>query len=166
VSGRPLRNLHQRGVPSAGGPYNDLRLHPRPIDAEKAHRSAKAQQQPEQTAPPSPQPRDANEVSTPEPQSLEGSGELAWAKAFRGQLIAGLDGELYEPYGSVAIEQIQRAIKKRGLYAGAINGILDMPTMKAIYTFQQANHNLQVCGVPTPRTRKMLEQGSHTDLPT
>jgi hypothetical protein len=45
-----------------------------------------------------------------------------------------------------------------------INGILDTPTMKAIYTFQQANHNLQVCGVPTPRTRKMLEQGSHTDL--
>jgi peptidoglycan hydrolase-like protein with peptidoglycan-binding domain len=81
-------------------------------------------------------------------------------------LIAGLDGELYEPYRSLAIEQIQRAIKKRGLYAGPINGILDMPTMKAIYTFQQANHNLQVCGVPTPRTRKMLEQGSHTDLPS
>jgi hypothetical protein len=63
------------------------------------------------------------------------------------------------------LERIQWAIKERGLYAGPrINGILDTPTMKAIYTFQEANHNLQVCGVPTPRTRKMLEQGSHTDL--
>jgi Putative peptidoglycan binding domain len=130
----------------------------------KPTEAPQAQQQPEQTAPPSPQPRELNEVSTPGPQSLEGSGEVAWAKAFRGQLIAGLDGELYEPYRSVTIERIQRAIKERGLYAGPINGILDTPTMKAIYTFQQANHNLQVCGVPTPRTRKMLEQGSHTDL--
>jgi Putative peptidoglycan binding domain len=132
----------------------------------KPNEAPQAQQHPEQTAARSPQPRELNEVSTPGPQPLEGSGEWAWAEAFRGQLIAGLDGELYEPYRSVAIEQIQRAIKKRGLYAGAINGILDTPTMKAIYTFQQANHNLQVCGVPTPRTRKMLEQGSHTDLPT
>jgi hypothetical protein len=60
----------------------------------KPTEAPQAQQQPEQTAPPSPQPRELNEVSTPEPQSLEGSGELAWAKAFRGQLIAGLDGEL------------------------------------------------------------------------
>jgi hypothetical protein len=35
ASGRPLRNLRQRGLPPAGGPYNDLRLHP--IDAKKAH---------------------------------------------------------------------------------------------------------------------------------
>jgi putative peptidoglycan binding protein len=132
----------------------------------KPTEAPQAQQHPEQTAPRSPQPRELNEVSTPGPQPLEGSGEWAWAEAFRGQLIAGLDGELYEPYRSLAIEQIQGAIKKRGLYAGPINGVLDMPTMKAIYTFQQANHNLQVCGVPTPRTRKMLEQGSHTDLPS
>jgi hypothetical protein len=70
----------------------------------------------------------------------------------------------YEPYRSITIERIQRAIKERGLYVGPINGILDTPKMKAIYIFHQANHNLQVCGVPTPRTRKMLEQGSHTDL--
>jgi hypothetical protein len=44
-----------------------------------------------------------------------------------------------------------------------MNGILDSTTMKSIYAFQQANH-LQRCGVPTPHTRKMLEQGSHTDL--
>jgi isopenicillin N synthase-like dioxygenase len=36
--------------------------------------------------------------------------------------------------------------------------------MKALYAFQEANHNLQLCGVPTPRTRKMLAQGSHTDV--
>jgi hypothetical protein len=44
-----------------------------------------------------------------------------------------------------------------------MNGNLDWPTMMSIYAFQEAN-NLQRCGVPTPRTRKMLEQGSHTDL--
>jgi hypothetical protein len=46
---------------------------------------------------------------------------------------------------------------------GPINGVLDGPTMRAIYAFQEANH-LQLCGVPTPHTRKMLAQGSHTDL--
>jgi hypothetical protein len=44
-----------------------------------------------------------------------------------------------------------------------MNGILDPPTMKSIYAFQEANR-LQRCGVPTPRTRKVLEQGSHTDV--
>ena len=34
-AGAPLRNLRWRGLHPAGGPYNDLRLHP--IDAEKAH---------------------------------------------------------------------------------------------------------------------------------
>jgi len=105
-----------------------------------------------------------HEVSAAEPQLLEGSGKMAWAKGFAGQLIAGLDGELYEPYRTITIERIQRLIKERGLYTGPINGILDKPTMKAIYTFQEATHTLQMCGVPTPRTRRMLEQGSHTDL--
>jgi hypothetical protein len=81
----------------------------------KPTEAPQAQQHPEQTALRSPQPRELNEVSTPGPQPLEGSGEWAWAEAFRGQLIAGLDGELYEPYRSVAIEQIQRAIKKHGV---------------------------------------------------
>jgi hypothetical protein len=47
---------------------------------------------------------------------------------------------------------------------GPVNGILDLATMKSIYEFQEANANLQRCGIPTPHTRSMLEQGSHTDL--
>jgi hypothetical protein len=35
--------------------------------------------------------------------------------------------------------------------------------MEALYTFQMASKILQRCGIPTPFTRKMLEQGSHTD---
>jgi hypothetical protein len=125
----------------------------------------RAEYQPEQTTTPSPpQPRELPEPASAATQSLEGSGKMRWAKGFAGQLIGGLDGELYEPYRSVTIEHVQRIIRERGLYTGPINGILDTPTMKAIYTFQEATHILQVCGVPTPRTRKMLEQGSHTDL--
>ena len=77
--------------------------------------------------------------------------------------IRGLDGELYEPYKLATIERTQRALQNRGLYSGPINGILDPPTMQAIYDFQKASNHLQMCGVPTPRTRMMLEQGSHTD---
>jgi Putative peptidoglycan binding domain len=78
--------------------------------------------------------------------------------------IRGLDGELYEPYNRVTIERTQRSLRGRGLYPGPVNGILDTPTMQAIYAFQKASSHLQMCGVPTPRTRMMLEQGSHTDL--
>ena len=99
-----------------------------------------------------------------EPQLLEGSGVTVWAKEFQGQLIAGRDGALYEPYRRATIEHVQKALTERGLYAGPVNGILDRPTMKSIEEFQEANYNLQRCGVPTPRTRKMLQQGSHTDL--
>ena len=51
-----------------------------------------------------------------------------------------------------------------GSTPGPVNGILDLPTMKSIFGFQKANYHLQRCGIPTPHTRKMLEQGSHTDL--
>jgi hypothetical protein len=80
-----------------------------------------------------------------------------------GPFITGLDGALYIPYRPTTIQRVQKALTERGLYEGPINGILDWPTMKAIYAFQEAN-NLQRCGVPTPHTRKKLEQGSHTDL--
>src|SRR5262249_21774187 len=95
---------------------------------------------------------------------LEGSGVTVWAEEFKGQLIAGLDGYLYEPYRRTTIEHVQKVLGNRGLYAGPVNGILDRPTMKSIYAFQEATYNLQRCGVPTPHTRQMLEQGSHTDL--
>jgi hypothetical protein len=81
----------------------------------------------------------------------------------RGLLIVGFDGAFYAPYPPEIIQRVQKALRERGLYAGPVNGILDRPTMRALYIFQEAN-NLQRCGVPTPHTRKMLEQGSHTDL--
>ena len=85
------------------------------------------------------------------------------AKVYERSLIVGLDGARYMPYRLATIEWVQNALRERGLYMGPINGVLDGPTMRAIYAFQEANH-LQLCGVPTPHTRKMLAQGSHTDL--
>lgn len=97
------------------------------------------------------------------PQPQRGSGKTVWAHEFEGELVQGLDGAVYEPYHAGAIERTQRALVERGLYRGPVNGILDAPTTQAIYDFQKANYNLQICGVPTPRTRILLEQGSHTD---
>jgi len=96
-------------------------------------------------------------------QPLEGSGVTVWARNYQGLFIAGLDGALYTPYRPATIQRVQKSLAERGLYAGPMNGILDEPTMKSIYEFQEAN-NLQRCGIPTPNTRKILEQGSHTDL--
>ena len=79
------------------------------------------------------------------------------------RLFIGLDGAQYVPYRPSTIQNVQKSLQDRGLYDGPMNGVLDGPTMKSIYAFQEAN-NLQRCGVPTPNTRKMLEQGSHTDL--
>jgi len=101
--------------------------------------------------------------SQPLPQVSQGVGVAVWARHYQGVFIAGLDGALYDPYPPATIRRVQQALRRRGLYAGPMNGILDSPTMKSIYAFQQAN-NLQPCGVPTPHTRTMLEQGSHTDV--
>jgi hypothetical protein len=103
------------------------------------------------------------QLSPQAPKLLVGSGVAVWAKEYERLFIAGLDGGLYDPYRPATIQRVQKALQDRGLYAGPMNGILDLPTMKSIYAFQEAN-NLQRCGVPTPYTRKMLEQGSHTDL--
>jgi hypothetical protein len=111
--------------------------------------------------------RELNQSGVPlptEPQLVEDSGVVPWGKEFQGALIEGLDGALYEPYRPAAIQRVQKALTGRGLYAGPMNGILDLPTMRSIYSFQEATENLQRCGIPTPYTRKMLEQGSHTDL--
>ena len=93
---------------------------------------------------------------------FEGSGEVVWAEGFEGELIAGLDGSEYLPYTVLAIERMQGLLRDRGLYLGPTNGVLDLPTMQAIAMFQEATQTLQVCGIPTPRTRLMLQQGSHT----
>jgi hypothetical protein len=99
--------------------------------------------------------------ATPE---LPGSGQTAWAPGFVGDLIMGLDGQLYDAYNADTIKHVQMLMTNRGLYSGPVNGILDAPTMQSIYTFQVGTHSLLQCGVPTPRTRKFLEQGSHTDV--
>src|SRR5215510_14342370 len=103
------------------------------------------------------------EIQEAEPEALKGSGQTAWAQGFEGDLILGLDGELYVAYNSATIKHVQSLMQKRGLYSGPINGVLDPPTMESLYTFQEANRYMVRCGVPTPRTRKLLEQGSHTD---
>jgi hypothetical protein len=95
---------------------------------------------------------------------LPGSGQTSWAPGFEGELIMGLDGGLYLPYSATTIRQVQSAMKNRGLYSGPLNGVLDAPTMGSLYTFQEATDSLQRCGVPTPNTRNLLEQGSHTDI--
>jgi hypothetical protein len=99
----------------------------------------------------------------PEPQVLEDTGKILWAKGYEGILIAGFDDGLYEPYLHAVIERVQLGLRARGLYIGPVNGVLDKPTMESLYAFQTANKILQRCGIPTPFTRKMLEQGSHTD---
>lgn len=111
-------------------------------------------------------PKPVNERGSTESRPLEGSGIIMWAKEFPGELISGLDGAVYEPYSRTTVERVQTALKVRGLYAGPVNGILDRPTMESIYTFQQATYSLQRCGIPTPNTRRLLAQGSHTDLPS
>jgi hypothetical protein len=63
----------------------------------------------------------------------------------------------------MTVERVQHALAARGLYGGPVHGVLDRPTMEAIYAFQKAHFGLELSGVPSPRTRKMIEQGSHTD---
>ena len=96
-------------------------------------------------------------------EPLPGSGQAVWAQGFEGELIMGLNGGLYPRYGATTIQHVQSVMKNRGLYAGPLNGVLDAPTMESIYKFQAAYY-LERCGVPTPRTRQLLEQGSHTDI--
>jgi hypothetical protein len=111
-------------------------------------------------------PRQSEEAEIQEamPQLPGTTGHTVWARGFEGDLIQGLDGAVYIAYDAATIKQVQSVMKDRGLYAGPINGVLDPPTMESIFTFQEANLYLLRCGIPTPRTRKLLEQGSHTDV--
>jgi len=122
-----------------------------------------------QTLPPpvpveTPRESEQAEIQETAPQKLNGTGQTVWAPGFEGKLILGLDGQLYDAYDEATIRQVQSVMKNRGLYAGPVNGVLDPPTMESIYTFQEANKYMLRCGVPTPITRKLLEQGSHTDV--
>jgi hypothetical protein len=104
------------------------------------------------------------EIQEATPQLPGTTGKTAWAQGFEGDLILGLDGAVYVAYDGTTIKRVQSVMKNRGLYSGPLNGVLDPPTMESIYSFQEANPYLLRCGVPTPRTRKLLEQGSHTDV--
>src|SRR5437773_1804113 len=65
---------------------------------------------PQLLQPPLPPPESpVGQSLTAEPQLLEGSGVAVWGKGFP-QLIAGLDGELYEPYNRQTIERVQKAL--------------------------------------------------------
>lgn len=119
-----------------------------------------------QPAAPVESPRESEQAKIQEtaPPLVIGTGHSVWAPGFEGELVLGLDGQLYYAYNEATIREVQSVMKKRGLYAGPVNGVLDPPTMESIYAFQEANKYMLRCGVPTPRTRKLLEQGSHTDI--
>ncbi len=94
------------------------------------------------------------------PARREGlSTQNVWAPGKQGKLLLGLDGGLYEPYRVRVIEEVQKALKAQGLYAGAVHRYLNEETMEALGEFQKQNQ-LKVSGVPTPRTRKALLSGS------
>jgi hypothetical protein len=65
------------------------------------------------------------------------------------------------PYAPRVIERVQEALRSQSLYSGEVNGLLDQATMEALGEFQK-QHGLQVCGVPTPSTRRVLFQSSPT----
>ena len=111
-----------------------------------------------------PEPQSPSESSETKAEPSHEAGQMAGASGFQGELLLGLDGELYLPYEPVTVMLVQSALRNRGLYSGPVSGVLDRRTMEAIYEFQAANHYLQRCGIPTPRTRKLLEQGAHTDV--
>lgn len=83
--------------------------------------------------------------------------DTVWVEGKEGKLIRGLDGGEYDPYAPSTVQQVQQALQSQGLYDGPISGVLDEATMQAISEFQKSN-GLQVCGVPTPRTREALLQ--------
>jgi hypothetical protein len=115
-------------------------------------------------APAAPLPPPLRQTRLGEDGSLPDAGakdEVPWAVGFEG-LIRGLDGYLYEAYNVPAITRTQETLWTRGLYDGPIDGVLDLETMRALYAFQEASYGLSHSGIPTPRTRDLLEQGSHT----
>jgi hypothetical protein len=92
-----------------------------------------------------------------EPSAAQYWDETVWVAGKEGKLVLGLDGGEYDPYSVTTVQQVQQALTSKGLYSGAISGVLDKATMEALAEFQKSN-NLQACGVPTPRTREALLQ--------
>jgi hypothetical protein len=100
-------------------------------------------------------PPGVSDLEIVEPSGEEIARETMWAPGHEGQLIQGLDGGQYETYAPAVVQQVQQKLRRKGLYNGPINGILDQDTMEALGEYQE-NNGLQVCGVPTPRTREAL----------
>jgi Putative peptidoglycan binding domain len=96
-------------------------------------------------------------MPTAEPSAEQNWEQTVWVAGKEGKLVRGLDGGEYDPYAVSTVQQVQQALKSEGLYDGPVSGILDQATMQAIGEFQKSN-NLQVCGVPTARTREALSQ--------
>ncbi len=133
-----------------------------PEQVEKAEPMPAAEPEPAEKEP---TPEEPKEESEPEgsaeaaPAGREGfSTQNMWAPGKQGKLLLGLDGGLYEPYRVRVIEEVQKALKAQGLYAGEVHRYLNEETMKALGEFQKQNE-LKVSGVPTPRTRKALLSG-------
>jgi hypothetical protein len=107
------------------------------------------------------QPETPAEPAKPEPENEPPRAEAVtpprnvWAAGKEGVALAGLDGGLYDPYLPSVIVKVQEALTARGLYRGEAHGYLDEETMLALGEFQK-DHGLQVCGVPTPQTRRAL----------
>jgi hypothetical protein len=78
-----------------------------------------------------------------------------WAPGKEGIAVAGLDGGIYEAYAPRVIATVQDALRSHGYYQGETHGYLDEETMRALGEFQK-EQGIQVCGVPTPRTRDAL----------
>ena len=123
------------------------------------------EQQPEpvsEPVQPEPEPTAPNEPTAPQPPPPSTShetsgGEPVWAdgKGHGWILVRGLDDGDYENYYPSMVRKVQNALQSQGLYSGPISGVLDEATMNAIGEYQRAE-NLQIVGVPTPRTRKAL----------
>ncbi len=104
-------------------------------------------------------------VEEPEPEPIADTSEVRvpddaeiWAEGYTGVLM-GLDGNLYEGYHPLTVERIQQALSQLGFYGDAVDGTFDRETMEAIADFQ-AQNDLPITGVPTPRTRARLSAES------
>ena len=134
-----------------------------PEQVEKAEPMPAAEPEPAEEEPAAEEPEQVESEPEGSAQASAGreglSAQNVWAPGKKDKLLLGLDGGLYEPYRVRVIEEVQKALKAQGLYAGAVHRYLNEETMEALGEFQKQNQ-LKVSGVPTPRTRKALLSGS------
>jgi len=117
---------------------------PEPLEQEPAGEAAEEKAEPKE---------ETRKASPPDEDAV--TARNVWVPGKEGKLLMGLDGGEYAPYRAGVIKETQRALQAQGFYSGPVHGYLDEPTMEALGEFQRRN-NLQVCGVPAPRTRDAL----------